>query len=327
MKKRAFTLILAVILCASTVLTPTSCGGHTFKEEWSKDATHHWHACEDADCTEVSDKAEHTWDEGKETTYATDTENGVMTYTCTVCKQTKTAETTFNGVNVSQYGEAVYDTTLQNLTATITLKSGNQTAQSVLMLNANEYSHVGSSLNDTIVNISGENADMAASLRNEYLFFKDILYKDITYDAANKVYNTSADYTLTVTDIDGNDIIYKSIKMTMSGSRIVTVEAEFELKQDGATVSTGTIELELSEYNTTEVTFVPDDSDDADDPLDPGTGGSDTITGEGGDGDEDDEGGNTGGGDGGDGDGDGDGDTITGEGGDGDDPYENEPNA
>lgn len=305
MKKRVLTLILAVILCVSTVLTLTSCGEHTFKTDWSKDATHHWHACEDADCTEVSDKAEHTWDNGKETTYATETEEGVMTYTCTVCKHTKTAPTTFDGVNISQYGEAVYETTLQNLTVDITLKSDNQTAHSVLKLNADEYSHAGTGY-DGAVNSSGENSDTAATLRNEYLFFKDVLYKDITYDAANKIYTTSADYTLTVTDDEeGTEIVYKSIKMTISGNRVTSVEAEFELKQDGTTVATGTIELELTDYNTTEVVIAPGSGDgDGDegggDPIGGGDEGGDTITGDGGDGDEGgDEGGNGGGNEGG----------------------------
>jgi len=299
MKKRAFTLILAAILCISTVLTLTSCGEHTFKTEWEKDATHHWHACEDADCTEVSDKAEHTWDNGKETAFATDTENGVMTYTCTVCKQTKTEATTFNGINITQYGMAVDAATLQNVTVAITLKSGSQTKSSTLKLNANEYAHTGSTL-DGAVNISGEGVAAAAALRNEYLFFAKVLYKDISYDAANKIYNTAQECTVTFTDeSDGTETVYKSIVMTISGTLIQTVEAEFEVKQEGAVISSGTIELTLSEYNTTEVNISAGDPEDGDDeePIDPDNPGGPQNPGDyeeypdegdGGDGDGDD---------------------------------------
>ncbi|MBQ8372483.1 MAG: hypothetical protein IJX38_06085 [Clostridia bacterium] len=63
---------------------------HTYKTEWSKDTTHHWHDCESEDCTEVSDKAEHTWNDGEITTPATAQTDGVKTFTCTVCTQTKT---------------------------------------------------------------------------------------------------------------------------------------------------------------------------------------------------------------------------------------------
>lgn len=35
--------------------------GHTFSEDWSGDETHHWHIC--LNCNEVSDKAEHSWND------------------------------------------------------------------------------------------------------------------------------------------------------------------------------------------------------------------------------------------------------------------------
>ena len=62
---------------------------HTFSEAWSKDETHHWHAATCAHTTEVDGKAEHTWNDGVITTPATEEKDGVKTYTCTVCGQTK----------------------------------------------------------------------------------------------------------------------------------------------------------------------------------------------------------------------------------------------
>ena len=58
---------------------------HTFSNEWTNDATHHWHSatCEHTDL--VSDKGEHTWDEGIVRSQPTCLTNGVITYSCTVC--------------------------------------------------------------------------------------------------------------------------------------------------------------------------------------------------------------------------------------------------
>lgn len=63
-----------------------------FDTKWSSDDKQHWHACTDEGCDKVKDKAEHTWDAGAVTKEATTTEKGVKTYTCAVCKATKTDE-------------------------------------------------------------------------------------------------------------------------------------------------------------------------------------------------------------------------------------------
>ena len=89
--KKLLSLLLAVAVCLSVSVMLTACGHeHTYVTEWSKDATHHWHACEGEGCTDVSDKAEHTWNAGEVTTQPTPTAAGVKTYTCTVCAGTKT---------------------------------------------------------------------------------------------------------------------------------------------------------------------------------------------------------------------------------------------
>lgn len=92
--KRISAMILSVCmgvtLCACQSLLPEH--QHAFATEWSKDETHHWHACTGEDCTDVSDKAEHNFDAGEITTTATKDENGVKTFTCQDCGQSKTEE-------------------------------------------------------------------------------------------------------------------------------------------------------------------------------------------------------------------------------------------
>ncbi len=94
--KKFGSLLLAVFMCLSIGILLTSCGHkHTYKTEWSKDETHHWHACDDEGCTEMSDKAEHIWNDGEITTPATPKTDGVKTFTCTICGQTKTETVSF----------------------------------------------------------------------------------------------------------------------------------------------------------------------------------------------------------------------------------------
>ena len=101
MKKRNYlflALALILIVCSFVLVscdeeTPaasTAPHEHTYEDAWSSDADSHWHAalCEHTD--EKSGLAAHTWDEGEETIPPTEYDDGVMTYTCTVCGKTKT---------------------------------------------------------------------------------------------------------------------------------------------------------------------------------------------------------------------------------------------
>ena len=62
---------------------------HTYSEKWSSDDTHHWHACTVSGCTDVADRAGHTWDAGVVTLEPTAGTSGSKTYTCTVCGKNK----------------------------------------------------------------------------------------------------------------------------------------------------------------------------------------------------------------------------------------------
>lgn len=109
--KKLIAILVAVCMCFSLCMILTACSNqandkesdkesdketnqvsheHVYKTEWEYDDTYHWHACEGEDCTAVSDKAEHTWDDGVITTEATAEADGVKIFTCTVCGKTKT---------------------------------------------------------------------------------------------------------------------------------------------------------------------------------------------------------------------------------------------
>ena len=73
--------------------------GHSSSDKYTYDETYHWHTCED--CEEQLDKAEHTWDEGTITTEATFQNDGVKTYTCTVCQKTRTETIAMEYIDVN----------------------------------------------------------------------------------------------------------------------------------------------------------------------------------------------------------------------------------
>ncbi len=95
--KKNLLLLLIAILCACTLVVFCACDNvkeqpheHAFSADWSSDEQFHWHICTGEACTEISEKANHTWNDGEITTPATETADGVKTYTCTVCNATKT---------------------------------------------------------------------------------------------------------------------------------------------------------------------------------------------------------------------------------------------
>lgn len=90
MKKRS---IFAITVLMLTIVLFTACDKgekHSFREEWSSDETHHWHSCADKDCSEIKDKAGHSWNGGNVTVEPTTEKEGAMLYTCTVCGREKT---------------------------------------------------------------------------------------------------------------------------------------------------------------------------------------------------------------------------------------------
>lgn len=78
------------MICA-VVLPIALAHKHEFSAEWSTDENYHWHPATCGHTDEKKDLGAHVWNEGVVTTPATETTEGVKTYTCTVCGNTKTA--------------------------------------------------------------------------------------------------------------------------------------------------------------------------------------------------------------------------------------------
>lgn len=85
-----FCAIALMLVLSLSVLTACNKNKHEFSSEWKNDETSHWHECMTKKHSDVADKADHTFDAGVVTTPATETSEGVLTLTCTVCGFQKT---------------------------------------------------------------------------------------------------------------------------------------------------------------------------------------------------------------------------------------------
>ena len=90
MKRKSIAILLSVVVMLVIMLTACNCKKHKFSTEWKYDDTSHWHECLKKKHSDVADKAEHTFNEGVVTTAPTETSEGVLTLTCTVCGYQKT---------------------------------------------------------------------------------------------------------------------------------------------------------------------------------------------------------------------------------------------
>ncbi len=61
--------VLVVGITLAIVLPLTLVHKHAFNENWSTDATYHWHVCADESCNEIADKEKHTFVNKNDATY------------------------------------------------------------------------------------------------------------------------------------------------------------------------------------------------------------------------------------------------------------------
>ncbi len=91
-RKSLFTIcaIALMLVLSLSVLAACNKNKHNFSGEWKNDEQYHWHECVTKKHTDVADKADHTFDAGVVTKDPTEAEEGVKTFTCTVCGYQKT---------------------------------------------------------------------------------------------------------------------------------------------------------------------------------------------------------------------------------------------
>ncbi len=201
--------------------------GHSFAEDWTSDATNHWHAC--SNCAEIGDSAAHTFGDWTVTKEASYTECGAKERTCSVC-------------NYKEPGTIDQLVAVSSLTisqgSTLTLQKGANQLLSVVYLpqNATLKEVTWSSSNEAIVKVSDKGACQALATGTATITAtaKDgqgakadiaitvvILPESVQLSSGNNVaLNGTLNLTATVLPAEASD---KDVTWTSSDKSIATV--------------------------------------------------------------------------------------------------------
>ena len=101
---------------------------HSWESTWTSDPDYHWHKCDS--CTEIKDKAAHTWDAGTVITQPGAYTVGKKQFKCTVCNFTKVEDIPATGGDETE-GAFTFDETALN------------TAQEIHTANQKKYLNLG----------------------------------------------------------------------------------------------------------------------------------------------------------------------------------------
>lgn len=282
--KKITSILLSACMCLSVGAMLVGCDHeHAYQTDWSKDATHHWHACED--CPVVADREEHAWDEGKITTPASAESDGTKTYTCTVCQATKeenvvftptgdnTGDNTPDGMTAEKWAIMISPETLTNYTVsyggtvTQTDDNGDVTVsdQSFTVKFNEDKIHVQGTIrpegSDTPITFSNLfTGDNYSNAKKSYeILFLSILadYENYQYDSADDTYTIPAPVNVTL-DYGGTSltISLNNSKVSISNDgKLLTLVCEYTQTEKGAYTATSAMTYTFTDYGTT---VIPD---------------------------------------------------------------------
>lgn len=251
---------LAVLLAASACFALAACEEdpapaheHAYATEWSKDGENHWHACTGADCAEVSDKAAHEWNAGEITTPATAQADGVKTFTCTVCSQTKTEAVAYvadTEVTAEEWLAAMSFTNADNYELTAASGSieqvvrfdGTTTHTTGVDMDGNTltYYYTKEGTAYCLYTVSGGVVEKEDITESSYLNAKSMglgevfLASAFTYDAASKTYKADE-----ISMFEGM-IKYTEVSVAFADKKLVSIA--YMYAYGGGTPTAGTLE-------------------------------------------------------------------------------------
>lgn len=262
--RKLVSFLLAVCICLLSGMALAGCDEehtHTYKTEWSKDEIHHWHECEGENCSEISDKAAHTWDDGSITVEPTEEVNGVKIYACTICGQTKTESVPYEPVYVptsivaaEQWEEAMnLNLSKINCTMIMELTSGDSRTATMLSFDADkmylrgdldtrEYTvayavkendgYIGYRWNSgftewmknsmTVEEYEQEFGCITPKLQLSALFSDSFSFDDATYNEASRSYCIEE---ISWVDEDGRTVV-EDIEIKFEDGKLVSMTAE-----------------------------------------------------------------------------------------------------
>ena len=102
-KKSIIFMVFAFCLVVSAMFIFAACGhNHKATTEWQSDATYHWHACEDENCNEKQDLADHDFVWVEKTPAGVHTDK-VETGTCSICQYQKDRTIEGSGIHTWEW--------------------------------------------------------------------------------------------------------------------------------------------------------------------------------------------------------------------------------
>ena len=252
--KKLLSVLLTLCLLLTLSTTLASCMHKCeFSTEWSKDESAHWHACTKEDCPEVADKADHTWDEGEITTAATQEADGVKTYTCTVCKQTKTEAVAFTGFSVKEWSAAFKDNVFENFTykeAATTGGSGVSIKTEMVYKFTKDTAWVKMTMAEQSQESYAPDTASANEARKQLIDSIKALtpYESYEYDAATKTYKATKEIK-----IESLNASTKDVTLTFAEGKLVEIKYTVSFAEENI-MMTATSTVTLSDYGTVVLT-------------------------------------------------------------------------
>ena len=253
--------ILTSILCLILVLSFTSCAGcgkhptdpaakgHDYLDQWSTNATHHWHDCSDKTCTAQIDKAEHTWSEPTLVKEATFKEAGELKSVCTVCQRSKIEYVEFKGFDASFWADLCKAENFANVTISENTTVAEVYASAIYYFTTEAVylTSVNVDTSETTTEAVGEAT--AARLRTYYADFLATviaLGEKCEYIPISKSLSSSETFDVTV---DGGAYKITELEIALDDSLKVS-NLKFVMTNDrGATQ----YDISLSAYGTTKI--------------------------------------------------------------------------
>lgn len=248
MKK--FTSVILLVAMLLTVATLSACGHKCAPADaWTTDATNHWHKCTDDSCTEIFDKALHVWNAGTVTKAATQEAAGTKTFTCDICKATRTESIPFTGMTKEEWAAAFVKTNFDNFTYTETsvLKTTGMEMETVTVYK------IEKSKSKVTMTIAGQTETQSfgsaetAALRTNLLSSLEPMTKfaDYKYDAASKTYVLTGEFTIAALGAKADTCV-----LTFEDGKLVKMVYTCEMVESGMTFDVTSTVL-FTNYGTT----------------------------------------------------------------------------
>lgn len=248
--KKFISVFLTLCLLITLSATLASCKHECeFSDEWSSDDDSHWHECTNANCDEVDDKEDHEWDEGVITTKATQDTDGVKTFTCTVCKETKTEAVKFAGLSEEEWNAAFASEVFENFAYQ---ENATTTGSGVSVATETQYKFTKDNawVKATVAEQTQESyaPDIASvnEARNSLLnSIKEIaVYDSYKYDEETKTYKATKEINIASLNASTSDIT-----LTFDDGKLVEAKYSISFTQNNIEFS-ATSTITISHYGT-----------------------------------------------------------------------------